>query len=72
MREGAIVFSGIDFFMVSVMLWTGRWRGLARRFVRLDGLPRSDEEVIALLRSRVRPLRGWKGEPIAPATSQAA
>ena len=71
-REGAIVFSGIDFFMVSVMLWTGQWRGLARRFVRLDGEPRSDEEVIELLRSRVGPIREWKLESIARAASPAA
>jgi fatty acid desaturase len=55
-REGAIVFEGIDFFMVSVLLWTGSWRVLARRFVRLDGKERSDEDVIALLKARVQPV----------------
>lgn len=55
-RAGAIVFEGIDFFLVSVLLWTGQWKVLARRYVRLDGVARSDEEVIALLKSRVRPM----------------
>jgi fatty acid desaturase len=56
-REGALVFQGIDFFFVSVFLWTGQWRALAKRFVRLDGKPRSDEEVIAMLKARVLPVR---------------
>ena len=58
-REGAIVFRGLDFFFVSVLLWTGQWKALAKRFVRLDGKPRSDEDVIAMLRSRVHPLKAW-------------
>jgi hypothetical protein len=56
-REGVIVFRGIDFFMVSVLLWTGQWRFLARRYVPIDGIVRSEEEIIALLKSRVQPLR---------------
>jgi fatty acid desaturase len=55
-REEAIVFEGIDFFLVSVLLWTGQWRFLARRFVRLDGKERSDADVIAMLKSRVQPV----------------
>ncbi|MFO0726547.1 MAG: fatty acid desaturase [Myxococcota bacterium] len=55
-KEGAFVFSGIDFFMVSLLLWTGQWKVLARRFVRL-GEPMTDDEVIALLKSRVQPVR---------------
>ncbi len=54
-REGALVFEGIDFFMVSLMLWTGRWGRLARHLVRLDGEERSDEEIVAMLKSRVKP-----------------
>jgi fatty acid desaturase len=64
-REGAIVFDGLDFFLVSFHLWTGRWDVLAKRFVRLDGRPRSDEEVIAMLRSRVQPIRAWTAESTA-------
>jgi len=56
-REGALVFRGVDFFMVSVLLWTGQWRALARRFVRLDQAGSSDEDVIAMLKSRVQPVR---------------
>jgi Fatty acid desaturase len=56
-REGAIVFQGIDFFLVSVLLWTGQWGMLARRFVRLDGKERSDADVIAMLKSRVQPVQ---------------
>jgi len=61
-REGAIVFYGVDFFLVSVLLWTGQWRFLAKRFVRLDGNARSDDEVIAMLKSRVQPVRAEEWE----------
>jgi len=54
-REGALVFEGIDFFMVSLMLWTGRWDRLAKHLVRLDGEERTSEEVVAMLKSRVKP-----------------
>jgi fatty acid desaturase len=63
-REGAIVFQGIDFFLVSVLLWTGQWKTLARCFVRLDGKERSDDDVIAMLKSRVKPVRSWPAESI--------
>jgi fatty acid desaturase len=56
-KRGAIVFEGLDFFLVSILLWTGSWRILARRFVRLDGRPRTDEDVIELLKSRVLPVQ---------------
>ena len=55
-REGVIVFQGIDFFLVSVLLWTGQWRILAKRYVRI-GEPKTDDEVIALLKARVHPVR---------------
>ena len=63
-REGAIVFAGIDFFLVSVLLWTKQWKTLARCYVRLDGVERSDEEVIAMLKARVLPVRTWELESI--------
>jgi fatty acid desaturase len=63
-KEGALVFEGLDFFLVSVLLWTGQWKLLAKRFVRLDG-ERSDEEVIAMLKARVRPISAGLGEPVA-------
>jgi hypothetical protein len=64
---GTIVFEKIDFFAVSLLLWTGQWKTLARHYVRLDGVERSDEEVIQLLQSRVQPVREWKAEELAPA-----
>jgi fatty acid desaturase len=63
-RQGAIVFRGIDFFLVSILLWTGQWTILANRFVRLDGEPRSNEDVIALLKSRVHPIAEWPTESV--------
>ncbi len=56
-KEGSIVFYGVDFFLVSVLLWLGQYRFLARRFVRL-GKEMSDDEVVALLKSRTQPIRG--------------
>jgi fatty acid desaturase len=54
-RQDAIVFEGLDFFLVWLLLMTGRWSRLARAFVRLPGAPaRSDAEVIELLKERVR------------------
>jgi hypothetical protein len=55
-KEGCIVFEGIDFFLVSVLLWTRQYKFLAKKFVRL-GRELSDEQVEALLRSRVLPIR---------------
>jgi fatty acid desaturase len=60
-RQGAVVFEGIDFFMVSLLLWLGAWKTLARRYVRLAE-PMSDHEVIALLQARVQPVRTWPAE----------
>jgi fatty acid desaturase len=60
-REGAVVFEGIDFFMVSLLLWLGAWKTLARCYVRL-GRPMGDDEVIALLKRRVQPVRAWPAE----------
>ncbi|MBL8608115.1 MAG: fatty acid desaturase [Myxococcales bacterium] len=70
-REGAVVFEGIDFFMVSLLLWTGRWNVLAKKFVRLDGKERSDEDVIRMLKSRVQPIAAWPAAE-APAAGAAA
>ncbi len=62
-REDAIVFEGIDFFMVWAFLMTGQWKALARRFVRLPGAPeRTEAEVIEFLKSRVQPIPTVEGE----------
>lgn len=53
-RQDAIVFEGIDFFMVWLFLMLGRWNWLAKRFVQLPGAPeRKPDEVITFLKSRV-------------------
>jgi fatty acid desaturase len=53
-RHDAIVFDGVDFFQVWVLLMLGRWATLARRFVQLPGAPeRSQVEIIDFLKSRV-------------------
>jgi len=66
-KEGALVFEGLDFFLVSVLLWTGQWKVLAKRFVRL-GAPMTDEEVIGMLKERVKPVRAWPAEKIGVAS----
>src|SRR5262249_37279460 len=55
-EKGALVFEGLDFFLVSVLLWTGPYKTLARRFVRLDGAGRSAADVVARLKRRVVPV----------------
>jgi fatty acid desaturase len=54
LKEGCIVFEGIDFFMVSVLLFTHRYDVLAKKFVRLEGDTRTDEQVIEFLKSRTK------------------
>ena len=69
-REGVIVFERLDFFQVSVLLWIKRWDVLAKHYVRLEG-PRSDAEVIALLKERVQPVETWPAEHIGVAAPTA-
>jgi len=52
--QGAIVFSGIDFFGVWVCLMLKRYDWLAARVLPLDETQRSTEDVVALLRSRTQ------------------
>lgn len=54
-QEKAILFDGIDFFQVWLLLMGKRYDVLARHFVDLEEAPRSDEEIIALLKSRMEP-----------------
>ncbi len=56
--ENAIVFTDIDFFGVWLCLMLKRYNWLARRFVHLGDIDRSEEETIALLRSRTRWVQG--------------
>lgn len=56
-KADAVVFDGLDYFQIWLLLMLGQWRPLARAFVRLPGAPdRSDEEAIAFLKSRLRPI----------------
>ncbi|MBX3232216.1 MAG: fatty acid desaturase [Labilithrix sp.] len=53
-KEGAVVFDGIDFFIVWMFLMLKRYDWLARRYVKLDGAEKSEAEIIELLQSRTR------------------
>lgn len=52
--EGAIVFRGIDFFIVWALLMMKRYDTLAKHYVELDGAGRTRAEIEELLRSRTR------------------
>jgi fatty acid desaturase len=53
---GSVVFAGIDFFGVWLLLMVGAYRKLAKHVVHLGGAERSPEDVVAFLRSRTRPI----------------
>jgi fatty acid desaturase len=65
LREGAIVFDGIDFFQVSLYLFLGRYDWLAKHYVALAEKRPSEAEIIALLKSRTQPILDEQAEPIA-------
>jgi hypothetical protein len=70
-REDAVVFDRIDIAQIWLLLVTRQHRKLATHFVRLPGAPaRSDDEVIALLRRRLQPIRDWT--PAAQASAEPA
>jgi len=52
----AIVLNGVDFTQVWFMLMTKQYKALAKRFVDLREVKRSEDEVIALLKDRTRPI----------------
>ncbi len=55
--EDAVVFDGIDFFQVWLLLMSKRWHTLARHVVQLPGAPqRNQSEIIAWLKSRTEPI----------------
>jgi fatty acid desaturase len=56
LKEGSIVFRGVDFFMVSLFLFLKRYDWLSKRFVRLPGDTRTDADIEVFLRSRTRPV----------------
>jgi fatty acid desaturase len=62
-REDAIVFDGVDFFQVWVLLMLKQHRRLAARVVKLPGAPeRTFEQTVEWLRTRLRPIPGAAAE----------
>ncbi len=55
-RHKAVVFAGLNFLDIFILLMRDRYDQLAEHFVNVGGNFRSDEEVIAFLRSRVKPV----------------
>ena len=53
-ENGSIIFRNLDYFIIWLLLMTGRYRVLARHFVDLSDTPRSEDEIVALLRERTR------------------
>jgi hypothetical protein len=53
-ERGAVVFDGIDYFQIWALLMLKRYRSLAEHFVDLEAVPRSRDEIVALLESRTR------------------
>lgn len=51
--QKAIIFEGIDFFQVWFFLMFKRYDVLAKHFVDLEEVPRTDEQIIEFLKSRV-------------------
>lgn len=66
-RHDAIVFDGLDFFEVWLLLMLGKKKTLAAHFVQLPGAPRrSEAEIIELFERRLRPFPAdWAPAPAA-------
>lgn len=72
-RADAVVFDGIDLPGIWILLMTRQHRKLTKHFVRLPGAPqRSDDEVLALLRRRLAPIRNWTPAPDTRASAEGA
>jgi hypothetical protein len=54
-QENAIIFEGVDFFQVWMLLMAKNYKGLAERMVDL-GEPRTIDQKIALIRQRIQPI----------------
>ena len=52
----AIVFEGTDFFMVWLLLMTKSYKTLASHYLDFDHRFNSKEEIIAFLKSRLKPI----------------
>jgi fatty acid desaturase len=54
--EDALVFRGVDYFVIWALLMCKAHRRLARHVVRFGPHPKSDDEVVALIRERLQPV----------------
>ena len=55
-RQKPVVFAGLNYLDIFLLLMRDRYQELADRFVDVGGHYKNDEEVIAVLRSRVAPV----------------
>jgi fatty acid desaturase len=55
-KEQCIVFEGVDFFMVSLLLFSGRYQWLERRMLRFPSDHRTASQRVEFLKARTRPL----------------
>jgi hypothetical protein len=68
--EGAVIFQGVDYFEIWILLMTGQYRKLASHYVNLDpSRPMTEDEVIAHLKTRLSPV---DDSHVAPASPQPA
>ena len=56
-KRDAVVFEGIDYFMIWLYLMLKRYDWLARRFVQLGSERRDEQQIIALLKRRTKRIR---------------
>lgn len=55
-QDDAVVFEGVDYFQVWALLMAKRYDVLAKHFVDLRDTPRSEREIVALLKHRTQPV----------------
>lgn len=53
-REGAVVFEGLDYFVIWFLLMTKQYNKLARHYVDLSGTNPSHQQIVSLLRERTK------------------
>ena len=68
-EKDTLVFHGIGFFDVGVAIFLRRYGWLADRYVNIGQKPRTREEVIELLKDRVRPVERVRGGVVEKSTT---
>ena len=53
--EDSINFTGLHFLEVGIYVFTGQWSKLYKHYVQLSDTPRGEADVIAMMKSRLRP-----------------